>query len=132
MKNYKHFRQNLLKYLESNPIIKYTEFKKKATSYYYKYDCNFKINTNTFKNIYYNWRRYNARFKKYSILINKTKNNRDYLKDYLYTYLYNKTGKTNYIHEHCIFASDYFIKKLRKSKHWYIDGITILLYNLIK
>ena len=38
IKNYKHFRQNLIDYLESNPIKKYTEFKKKDTAYYYKYD----------------------------------------------------------------------------------------------
>ena len=72
------------------------------------------------KNI--NWRKYSIIYKKYSIFIyNKTKNDIIFLKNYSYTYLNKKTGKTQFIHEHCIYVSDYFIKKLWKAKHWYID-----------
>ena len=106
----------------SHPIIKYTEFKNKAIKFYYKNKCNFIIKNNTFKNIYYNWRKNNTIFKKYSIFeYNKTLTGNNYLKDYQYNYLYNKSGKTQFLHEHAIFCSDYFIKKLRNAKHWYID-----------
>ena len=89
---------------------------------YHKHGCNFSINTNTFKNIYYIWRKGNIIFKKYSIFeYNKTINGLEYLKDYEYTYLYNKSGKSIFLHEHAIFCSDYFIKKLRIAHHWYID-----------
>ena len=129
-KLYKHFRTNLIEYLEKNPLIKYSEFKLKDTKYYYKNECNFEIHTNTFKNLYYNWRRESIIFKKYIIFIyNKTKNKKNFLKDYIYTYIYNKSGKTNFIHEHIIYISDYFIKKLRVSLHWYM--IVHLLYLLL-
>ena len=32
-----------------------------------------------------------------------------------------KNIKTQFLHEHCIYVSDYFIKKLWKAKNWYID-----------
>lgn len=84
VKKYNHFRNILIEYLEKNPIIQYTEFKNKAICYYYKNRCNFKVNKNTFKNIYY----------KYSISIyNKTMNGNYYLKECIYTNLYNKSGK---------------------------------------
>ena len=57
VKNYKSFRKDLIEYLDFNPIIKYTDFKKKANKLYYKNKCNFEIKDNTFKNIYYNWRK---------------------------------------------------------------------------
>ena len=120
--NYKNFKKELTHYLNSHPIIKYTEFKSKAYKFYHKNHCNFTINTNTFKNIYYNWRRGNIIFKKYSIFeYNKTINGLEYLRDYKYTFLYNKSGKSIFLHEHAIFCSDYFIKKLRAARHWYID-----------
>ena len=108
--------------MNEHPVIKYSEFKKKAIKFYYKNNCNFTININTFKNIYYNWRKGNVIFKKYSIFeYNKTLNGMDFLKDYQFTHLYNKSGKSKFIHEHAIFCSDYFIKRLRSAKHWYID-----------
>ena len=88
MKNYKHFRTNLIEYLEKNPLIKYSEFKLKDTKYYYKNECNFEIHTNTFKNLYYNWRMESIIFKKYIILIyNKTKNKKKF-SERLYLYIY--------------------------------------------
>ena len=52
----------------------------------------------------------------------KTKNNEIFLRDYSYTTIYNKSGNSQFIHEHMIFVSNYFIRKLRESKHFYIDG----------
>ena len=36
--------------------------------------------------------------------------------------VYNKNNISLFNHEHLIYVSDYFIKKLSQSKHWYIDG----------
>ena len=67
--------------------------------------------------MYYIWRRNSIFFKKYSIFSNcKTLNNKEYLKDYAYTFLFNDRGNNKFLHEHAIFCSDYFIKKLRKSQ----------------
>ena len=47
--------------------------------------------------------------------------NTPFLKDYNYTYLYNESGKKLFLHEHIIYCSDYFIKKLSAATHWYAD-----------
>ena len=39
--------------------------------------------------------------------------------------LYNKSNNTQFEHEHVIYISDYFIKKLNKASHFYIDGTFI-------
>ena len=36
-------------YLESHPLIKYSQFKNKSNKLYYKNNCNFYINENAFK-----------------------------------------------------------------------------------
>ena len=112
--NYQQFRKDLIKYLEFNPVIKYNEFKIKANKLYYKNNCNFEIKDNTFKNIYYNWRKNSNVNTKYSVFKNSlTKNKKNLLRDYCYCLLYNHTWKKQIKHEHMIFCSDYFIKKLR-------------------
>ena len=42
--------------------------------------------------------------------------------DYINTLLYNKTGKNQFKHEHMIFVSNFFIRKLNNTRHWYVDG----------
>jgi len=111
VKNYKSFRKDLIEYLDFNPIIKYTDFKIRANKLYYKNKCNFEIKDNTFKNIYYNWRKNSYFHTKFSVFKNPTtKNNQEYLRDYTYTLSYNKNGKKLIKHEHIIFCSNYFIK----------------------
>ena len=79
------------------------------------------------KNIYYSWRKETQLYKKTSIFIfTKTIDETEFLKDYNYTYLYNETGKSLFLHEHIIYCSAYFIKKLRTATHWYIDGTFIV------
>ena len=120
--NYKEFRKEIKEWLNKNPIVKYREFKKKAISLYYRCQCNFEIKDNTFKNIYYVWRKETPLYKKYSIFnFTKTQDNKEYLRDYNYTFLYDESGKKLFLHEHVIYCSDYFIKKLRLANHWYID-----------
>ena len=41
--NYQQFRFELIKYLDYNPVIKYTNFKLKANKLYYKNNCNFEF-----------------------------------------------------------------------------------------
>ena len=53
---------------------------------------------------------------------NLTKDSNFFMRDYTNTLLYNKTGKNQFIHEHMIFVSNFFIRKLNTSKHWYVDG----------
>ena len=62
-------------------------------------------------------------FTKYSALQNPlTNGNNSFSKDYYSSYLYNKSGKSHYLHEHMIFISNHFINKISKSEHIYIDG----------
>ena len=103
-------------------MIKYYDFRKEAYNIYNnKYS--FKIESNTFSNIYYTWRKNLNLFSKFSIFNNKyTKDNEIFLRDYSFKYIYNKKGNKLIEHEHVIFISNFFIKKLGESDHYYIDG----------
>ena len=121
--NYKKLKKALINYLNSHPTIRSSDFIEKANKFYNKNKCQFKIEKNTFKNLYYNWRNNSLAFKKYSAIENcLTNNEENYLRDYSYITVYNKSGKSQFIHEHMIFISNYFIKKLRNAVHLYIDG----------
>ena len=121
--NYKNMKTALLNYLNSHPTIRSSDFIDKAYKFYNKNNCKFKIEKNTFKNMYYNWRNNSSTFKKYSALENcLTNNEENFLRDYTYSTIYNKSGKSQFTHEHMIFISNYFIRKLRNAKHLYIDG----------
>ena len=107
-------------------MISCNDFIKKGYKLYNKNNCQFNVEKYTFKNIYYNWRKNSNIFTKYSALENPlTKENTIFLRDYTYTNLYNKSGKTLFLHEHMIFISNYFIKKLNAAEHIYIDGTFI-------
>lgn len=94
-----------------------------ATDLYYKLDCAFEIKYNTFTNIYYNWRRNTISFKKFTIFNNRfTKNNKEFLRDYTLKLIYNEKGNKLIMHKHAIFLSNYFLKCLQLTNHYYIDG----------
>ena len=119
--NYKSFREHLINFLNKYPYIKCNNFKKKGIKLHYKNECNFEIKDNMFKNIYYSWRKSSNSHNIFSLFLNnKTLNNKNYLRDYAYSFEYNNKGNKQFVHEHAIFISDYFIKKLRFSYHWYI------------
>ncbi len=60
---------------------------------------------------------------KYSIFDNQlTIGGNQFLRDYNLIMAYNQSNKSLFQHEHAIFISDYFIKKLNRSKHFYIEG----------
>ena len=96
---------------------------KEAIKIYEKNNCTFEIKNYTFSNIYYNWRRESNIFTKYSVFTNQyTNNNEIFLRDYSLNTIYSKSGQNLIYHEHIIFISNYFIRKLRESEHFYIDG----------
>ena len=140
--NYKNFREHLIEFLKLNPIITYREFTKEAQKIYDENKCNFEIKKNTFSNIFYEWRKKSNTFSKFSIFDNKyTHNHKLFLRDYTFKGIYSKNGKNIIEHEHIIYASDFYIKKMSESPHFYIDGtfvypsdfkqlIVILYYDL--
>ena len=76
--------------------------------------------------MYYNWRKTSNLFTKFSVYsIKYTNNNEIYLRDYTLKNIYTQSGKKYIYHEHIIYISYYFIKKLRDSDHFYIDGTFI-------
>ena len=121
--NYKNFRDNLIEFLKLNPIITYQDFIKEAQNIYDKNKCNFEVKKNTYSNIYYEWRKKSNVFSKFSIFDNKyTLNQKLYLRDYTFKGIYSKNGKNIIEHEHIIYVSDFYIKKMAESPHFYIDG----------
>ena len=52
MDNYKNFREVIIKYLNLNPLIKYSDFRKYASELYEKTNFSFNIENYTFYNIY--------------------------------------------------------------------------------
>ena len=126
MKNYTEFRKELINNLEKSPLINYKDFRIMASNLYHKLQCEFEIKDNTFTNIYYNWRRNTILFKKFTIFDNTfTKNKKEFLRDYTLKLIYNEKGNKLIMHEHAIFLSNYFLKCLQLSSHYYIDGTYI-------
>lgn len=113
IKKYKKLKQELKKYLVTNPLSNLGEFKVYAKKIYDKYKCNYKLKIDTFKNFYNNWKNNSKVYSKLSIFDNtKTLNNKEFLRDYTYTLIYNTNGKSQFIHEHIIYISNFFIKKI--------------------
>ena len=101
-------------------------FRKYATDLYYKINCSFQIKNYTFCNIYYTWKNNTNIFTKYSVFKNKyIKDNNIFLRDYTYKIIYNDKSDKYIEHEHIIFLSNFFLKKMQNSKHFYIDGTFI-------
>ena len=112
--------------MNNNPNISFIEFKKYGQNIYAEVKNKFDLPQNYYSNLYYGWRKTSNSFKKYSIFENQlTKEGSQFLKDYSITLLYNKSNSTQFEHEHVIYKSDYFIKKLNKASHFYIDGTFI-------
>ena len=85
-------------------------------------------------NIYNSWKKNSNLFTKYSAIENNlTKDNNYFRRNYANTLLYNKTGKNQFKHEHMIFVSNFFIRKLNNARHWYVDGTFVYskIYNYI-
>ena len=94
----------------------------KSLKFYNKIKCKFDIKQHTFHNIFKSWKANTKLYTKFSVLENcLTRDNKQYLKDYNYNLIYNQNGKQQFIHEHMIFISNFFIRKLNQTNHWFID-----------
>ena len=121
--NYKNFRNGLIEFLNVNPMITYPDFVKESYKIYNNNNCTFDIKEHTFSNIYYNWRKTSNLHNKFCIFTNLyTNNNELFMRDYALTCLYSTKGTNMFYHEHIIFISNYFIKKISQAEHFYIDG----------
>ena len=117
------FKKILIDFLNHNPIINFNSFKQKSIEYYMKNNYEFNVSKNTFKNIFYSWRRNSKLFSWYSIFDNSyTKDRTLYLKDVSNSYIYNSKGYNMYWHRHIIWVSNYNIKRIRYSLHYYLDA----------
>ena len=67
--NYKMLKNAMINYPNSLLMITCKDFIKKGYKIYNKNNCKYKIERNSFKNIYYNWRKDSLAFTKYSSLL---------------------------------------------------------------
>ena len=121
--NYKKFKDELIKFLNLNPIIKYMILKKKQQNYTIKIIANSKYWKILSKIFIITWEQILIKFAIFNW--SKTLDEKDYFREYKYALLYNNSGKKLFPHEHIIYCSNYFIKKLRNVKLWYIDDTWI-------
>lgn len=68
--NYEEYKEELIDYLNNNPIKSYKNLKKKALDLFLKKDANFTLKKNTLSNIYYKWRANTKIFSWHSIFDN--------------------------------------------------------------
>ena len=123
IENYKDLKESLQKLLNKYPLLTLKNFIKKGYKIYDENKCKFNVEDYTFKNIFYQWRKNSLIFTKYSALeFPNTLDNEVYLRDYSHITLYNASGKSQFLHEHMIFISNYFINKISNAEHIYIDG----------
>ena len=116
--NYKRLKQTLTEYLNNHPLISEKRFLEKSLKFYNKIKCKFDIKQHTFHNIFKSWKATTKLYTKFSVLENcLTRDNKQYLKDYNYSLIYNQNGKQQFIHELMIFISNFFIRKLNQANH---------------
>ena len=124
--NFTEYKQKLLEYLNLHPLITYEKFKLYASKLFLANDFDFIVRKNTFANIFYPRRRTAKIFNWYSIFDNnKTIDGNMYLKDVSNSYIYMSNGKEMFWHKHIIWCSDFFINRMKTTKHLYIDGTFI-------
>ena len=98
-------------------------FKTKFLEIYNKNKFNFPMNTNFLSNIITKWRNSTNRFNKSTVWDNKYDyQNRLILRDYRTVYAESAPHNKIKCFEYIIWANDENIKRIRKSKHYYLDG----------
>ena len=98
-------------------------FKTKFLEIYNKNKFNFPMNTNFLSNIITKWRNSTNRFNKSTVWDNKYDyQNRLILRDYRSIYAESAPHNKIKCFEYIIWANDENIKRIRKSKHYYLDG----------
>ena len=123
---YEDFKKYLIDYLNKNPLINFNSFNNLVLEFYLKNKFSFIVNKNTFKNIFYQLRNNSKIFSSFSIFnIIYIKDHTIYLKDAVHKYIYNSKGDAIYWHRHIIWMSNFNIKRIRFSNHYYLDGTYI-------
>ena len=123
---YEDFKKYLIDYLNKNPLINFNSFNNLVLEFYLKNKFSFIANKNTFKNIFYQLRNNSKIFNSFSIFdIICTKDHTIYLKEVVHKYIYNSKGDAIYWHRHIIWMSNFNIKRIRFSNHYYLDGTYI-------
>ena len=109
--------------MNSSSIYDRNLFKTKFLEIYNKNKYNFPMNTNFLSNIITKWRNSTSRFNKSTVWDNKYDyQNRLILRDYRTIYAESAPHNKNKCFEYIIWANDENIKRIRKSKHYYLDG----------
>ena len=123
IKNYNDLKDLLTNYLNKHPLINLRSFKKIAIEFFLKGNYDFTITKHSFKNLYYTWKRNSKIFSWFSIFDNcYIKDNTIFLKDVANSYIYNAKGDGMFWHRHILWASNFHIKRMRLSHHFYLDG----------
>ena len=104
IQNLEEYKNNLINYLNSKPLISIYAFKKHAFKVFYtKKKCEFTLKQTTLANIYYPWRTNSKLFSWVSIFDNyKTKDEETFLKDERTCYIYDEKNKQFIWHKHII------------------------------
>ena len=124
--NFTDYKDDLISYLNKNPLISYTAFKKKAIYIYLNHEYNFTIKKTTLSNIYYKWRNNTKIFNWISIFDNTlTQVNKYFLRDEETTLILDDDKNNYYWHKHVLLISPIFIKLLQITDHIYIDSTYI-------
>lgn len=120
--NYETYKEIIINYLNNNPLIKIGQLIKYARDLYRQSSYSFDLSTDKIKNIFYNWKRNNFIFTKYSVFKNnKTIYGDIYLRDYSSKYIYKNLGNNVLLQEHIIFISSFQIRKVISPKHLFFD-----------
>ncbi len=91
---YAQYKDDLIKFLNLNPLISIHEFTKYAMDLFLKNDLEFVLKKNTFKNIFYPWRKNSKIFNWISIFDNSlTIDKHEFLKDVSFSFIYSPKGK---------------------------------------
>ena len=99
LKKYSNLKELLINYLNKHPLINLRIFQKLATELFLKGNYNLTITKNSFKNLYYTWKRNRKIFNWFSIFDNcNTKDNTLFLKDVVNSCIYNTKGEAMFWH----------------------------------
>ena len=86
--NKEHYREILLNILNCNPLILFSDFMKRSSEIYRNNDYNFDLKKNFIKNLYYNWKKDNIIFTKFSVFnSNKALNGEIFMRKFVSTYI---------------------------------------------
>ena len=116
----------MIECMNKNPLSSCKIFKKYINFYLSKNEVSFEIKKSTLADIYYPWQKSAKILSCYSIYNNHlTLERKEYLRDVENILLYEPIGKSMYWHDHIIWTSPFFIKRIKNAPFICIDGTFI-------